>query len=690
MTKFKSVLLSIVIIGIIVASFQISLRVIKEQRNNVVEICADLDSFTDVSYKIGDSIENVSKQLRLAGVNSIAVSETNLAKLEKQGKVLLYDGNAMSYLTGNNTYISLLRMKEYIVNNNLGYQNLSVIMTREENIYKFLKNSLESRYPGLIYSVEEGQYAILIKKPLSNIKAEGLGIMEEDLVMAKTLGFTNIVPRIENYAELTLEQIDEIYDQVKRYKVRTIIFAGSQVLGYDSEDTDFEKIKYIGEKFSQEGQEIITAILEKPAETDLETVQRGINKLAYYSKYINTKVYSIDEAQLAKLSINSMVDQWGRAISQRNVRLIYLRPLNLNYKSENENFIDTLTAVSDINERIEYMGMEKGVAKALGTVKQNNILQLTIVISIICAGVYTFLYFCKQKTWMYILTGIGIITVCAIYLYNPLYERFGDLANKIFSFGAACLFPSIASIYLIEVYNKYSKVKEMKLFELIKNSIVVLLISVFISAIGGLFVGALLSDSKYILKLDTFRGVKLSFIIPLMFFVGAFILKLGIFNDKDGKPLSLWLQTNKLINTNVTVKYVIAVVVVLVGIMIVVLRSGNNLVSSVSSIELMFRNILEKYLVARPRSKELIAFPILMLVTYLANKNNKQFYFLAVVVAMIGIENVVNSFCHIRMPVLVTLLSTTYSLIFGIIVGSIIIIAVYKLIKSNILDILKK
>ena len=57
---------------------------------------------------------------------------------------------------------------------------------------------------------------------------------------------------------------------------------------------------------------------------------------------------------------------------------------------------------------------------------------------------------------------------------------------------------------------------------------------------------------------------------------------------------------------------------------------------------------------------------------------------------MIGIENVVNSFCHLRMPVLVTLLSTTYSLIFGIVVGSIIIIAIYKLIKSNILEMLKK
>lgn len=690
MTKFKRGLLGIVIIGIIVAGFQIALRIAKEQRHNVVEICADLDGFQDLAYKMNDTIDNVAKRLRNAGVNSIAVSEASLTKLENEGRVLLYDGNNMSYLSGNNTYVSLLRMKEYIQNNNLKYSNISVIMTREENIYKFLKKAFEARYPGLVYTVEEGQYAILIELPMNSIKSVGLGIMEEDLVMAKTLGFTNIIPRIENYSTLTIEQVDEIYEQLKKYKIKTIIFAGSQVLGFDNEDKEFEKTQYIGDKFSAQGQEIITAILEKPAETNLETVQRGINKLAYYSKYVNTKVYSIDEAQLAKLSVNDMVEQWGRAISQRNVRLIYLRPLNINYKSKIENFEDTLTAVSDIVERIEYMGMENGTARALGIVQQRSVIQLVIVVSIICSVVVTLLYFVKERKWIYILTGISILIVCVTYLYNPIYERFGDLVNKIFAFISACLFPSISSIYLIEVYDKYSKSKEMKCFEIIKKSIVVMLIAVVIAAIGGLFIGAILSDSKYILKLDTFRGVKLSFILPLVFFVGTFVLKLGIFNDKEGKPLSLWLQSNKLINTTVTVKYVIAVVVIFAALMIVLLRSGNNLVSSVSSIELIFRNLLEKYLVARPRSKELIAFPILMLVTFLANRNNKQYYFLSVLVAMIGIENVVNSFCHLRMPVLVTLLSTTYSLIFGIVVGSIIIIAIYKLMKSDILEMLKK
>jgi len=129
------------------------------------------------------------------------------------------------------------------------------------------------------------------------------------------------------------------------------------------------------------------------------------------------------------------------------------------------------------------------------------------------------------------------------------------------------------------------------------------------------------------------------------------------------------------------VKYGLAAVVLLLAFAIIVMRSGNTLMTTASSFELAFRNFLEKYLVARPRTKELIAFPVLMFVVYLATKKQKEFGFLAMAVAMIGIENVINSFCHIRMPILVTGLSTIYSLIFAVVIGSIGIVVVEKIVK---------
>ena len=51
----------------------------------------------------------------------------------------------------------------------------------------------------------------------------------------------------------------------------------------------------------------------------------------------------------------------------------------------------------------------------------------------------------------------------------------------------------------------------------------------------SLYTGAILSGSKYILKLDTYSGVKLSFLLPLVFFAGAFVLNLGILTDKEAR-----------------------------------------------------------------------------------------------------------------------------------------------------------
>lgn len=689
MKKIKNTLIVITFIGLIFATFQIALRFLSEQRNTVVEIVADYEDFSDIALETGMTKQEMANELISAGVTSIAISEESLADMKEDGKILMYSGVDLKYINVhfNNEYYNVASdVKTYLDNNSIPYSNVTLVMGDNLDTYDFLENSFKTRFKDLTVNFkEENIFCILINRSMDKVKKTGLGLTNDDFEEAKSLGFNNIIPRIENHEGITTDEVDMLYTQLKNYKVRTVIFAGVTVFGQNYQDEDGEMLKYIGEKFSSKDAEIITAIIEKPAETDLETVQRGINKLAKYSKYVNTKVFSTDNVQLQKLTPDGLAEQWGRAISQRNVRVLYVRPLAKAEKTVTENFENTLKAVKDIKARIKHMGMSLGNAKGFGTVKQNRYLQMGMAIGVVSAGFLLLLLIFdgdklkKFKNAIWCLIGISVLGVVFIYCIPYVYDSFGDLFNKLIALLASVVFASIAGVLLIDLTCD----NFLKDASNIKRGIVVLLFSAFIAVIGGVYIGAILSDSKYILKLDTFRGVKISFLLPLLVWGFAYVLKVGLFKDEKGKPLPLFTQCDMLLKTSVTVKYVAIAGVVLLALALIVMRSGNTMTSTAGTFELMFRNFLEKYLVARPRTKELIAFPILFLVPYFAKFKNKEWCFLAMGVSMIGIENIINSFCHIRMPVLITSLSTIYSLIFAIIIGSICVMIIDRVRKTR-------
>lgn len=689
MKKFRNILVGIIILGFLISGIQITKRVIREQRNINVELVADLEDFKNLAIEMNRSIEDVSRDLISSGVTTIAISEETLMDMNNDGRVLLYPAVKLKHVdvNFNNEYKNLaIQINNYIEENKLEYSTNTIVFTDDKGEYDFLVSSFKDRFSNITKEFnDENKFGILINRKEDKVRGVGLGLTDSDFEFAKTLGFNNIIPRIENHEGITYDEVDRLYEQLKKYKVRTIVFAGVTVYGQDYQDKDNEMLKYIGEKFSKEGSEIITAIIEKPVETDLETVQRGINALAKASNYINTKVYSVDAAQLTRLSSSNLVEQWGRAISQRNVRVIYIRPLNLLSKTPTENFNDTIDAVREIRDRVKYMGMKVDSAKGLGDISNNRFMELFMSVGIIASGFLLLILLfdlTKFRKILYVLFILGVIGTVGLYSIPQLYNVLGNLLNKGFAFCASIIFPSISGLYLIEVYNKESKKDNGKLKDIIYRSILTLMISVLISGVGGVFIGALLSGSEYVLKLDVFRGVKLSFILPILVFCFAYVIKCGIYTDEEDRPLNIFIQAKKLFDSSITVKYAFAGLIVVIGLMLVVMRSGNTLISSASSIEITIRNFLEKYLVARPRTKELIAFPVLMFVVFFARFRLKEFGLFSMLVAMIGIENVINSFCHIRMPVVVTTLSSIYSLIFAIIIGSIGVVVVYKVMSK--------
>lgn len=675
----KKILMIIIGISVLVCGYILLNRYKVEERNSYVEIAVDMTDFQDLAGEIGTDFSEVAQNLKNVGATSIAVHEVTLEELKKRGYIAFMPlGDLMmeTYSQGAVTpivsdIVSSYKGKE----NSKEIYNYSVVITQNKDIFDFLNRSLGKRTIITSIPPRDNNYAIIIRQKVKNLAALGLGFYEEDLKYAKSLGFLNLIPRMQTYPGIDEEEIKYKIDQVKRFEVSTIVFAGETVLGYDAdEQSKQEVLKEAAKQFQERG--LIAAIIEKPAEENINKVQRGISVFSKESQYTSTKVFSVDMDKKKNYDPMYIVDQWSRAIAERNTRVVYVRPILNPDNQAQENLSDNLEAISAISQRIKAMGLQRNIVKGLGKTYPQSLLRLIIFAGIISGALLILLSFVNINSYfVYGVLGLGIGGSASIFINDMIYNTIGDLTVKAAALAGAIIFPSLASSYLINVYSKYSRMEHKPGLPVITTkSVLAVITSVGIALIGGLMVASLLAESKYLLKIDIFRGVKLAFVLPMVIFIALYIKKIGVYSDKDDKPISVSLQLKKLLNTSVTVKYVLAGGIVLAALVVLLLRSGNAPAGMSSELERSFRTFLETVLIARPRSKELLAFPILMLLVYASMKRYKTLSFFIMFAGVVGLADIVNTFSHLRMSLELALRSTVYSLSFGLSAGIILIV----------------
>lgn len=690
----KKVLVLLIGVAVLVSGFTLAQRHKAEQRVSNIEIAVDMNEFQDLAGELGVGLETLTHQLISSGATSIAVHEATLEGLNNQGRIAymrLSDLLIGNYSTGVRAPVAEEILRKYadkIDKKEIG--KYSIVITQDRELYDFLYNALNKRAKGNIDKVEtQNSYAIVIKQRIRNLGIMGMGFLQSDLEYAKSLGFLNIIPRMQSFRGIDKEEIDSKIEQVKKYMVSTVIFGGDTVAGYDQElEDDPEMLRYAAESFRDHN--IVTAIIEKPAEVDIERIQRGIKAFSRLSDYMSTKVFSIEikDAKNRFFEPEDIVEQCSRAIAERNTRIIYARPLLNPYKEPDQNFKDTLDAVSQISDRVKYMGLKLGIVKGLGNIFPSVLERLAIFTGIIAGGLLLLLGFVKIKNYLvYGLLGLGLLGLGGIFALDRLYNVFGstigDLTIKAAAFGAAIIFPSLAALYLINTYSRFSRMEEkLGVGDIMVKSILVFAAALAIALVGGIMVASLLAESKYMLKLDIFRGVKLAFITPMLVFVVLYIKRVGFYSDKDNNPLSVSLQLKKLLNTSVTVKYTLVGAAALTALIILLLRSGNAPEGFSLDAERNFRSFLETMFVARPRSKELLAFPILMLMVYFSISRNQVISFFIMLIGTIGLTDIVNTFSHIRMSLEMAVLSSAYSITFGLVAGTVLIV-LWNIIEVN-------
>ena len=192
---------------------------------------------------------------------------------------------------------------------------------------------------------------------------------------------------------------------------------------------------------------------------------------------------------------------------------------------------------------------------------------------------------------------------------------------------------------------------------------------------GAAYLSGALSDVKYFLEFEIFRGIKLTFVLPLILVAIAFLQRFNIL-DEAQKNISAFEQLKAILNLNVTVKYLLAGVFVLLAFVVLIARSGHTSGMPVSGLEIKIRAMLEHMFYARPRSKEIfIGHPaFVMAIAAFLQKFPKSICFVLTIIATIGQSSMVETFAHMRTPIFMSFMRGVDGVLPGALIGAVLVL----------------
>lgn len=502
----------------------------------------------------------------------------------------------------------------------------------------------------------------------SQIMYVSLGLDPEKVSTIQAQGM-EIVPRTICYdGHNDTRYAQAVVAGYERYGITPtyIIAGGKAVIGYD--DGGEFALNYIRDN------DITIGLIETNVQRK-NIMQSGVGDAAIATDYDTVRVFSVWDyiqyryAYYGYTGAEEIENTLYRAIVERNVRVIYFKPIK---QTDNSfAYITDVEVYRDMFEGLDQRLAAHGISMGRASVMDNfQIPSLVMLVLGLGAGVggallpATFLP--MKKRWTLILAGAAGVCVAAAWVVMP--NTFRLLA----SFASAVVFACLAAAFFLSAAKALGRrlPADAKLRTILPRAAAILVIAVLISLAGGMMTAAPLSSTDFMLELGIFRGVKLAQLAPLAFFCLLFVSYYGLF-EKDRETNTLQLRDiTTALKWNIPVwSLVLLAAVALVGYYYLA-RTGHESDVTVSTLEIVMRNDLENLLLARPRTKEfLVCFPSVMLAVYCAARRLPFFTALFGLAGTIGMTSVCNTFMHIRTPLYLGFARTGYAVVLGMVLG---------------------
>lgn len=603
-----------------------------ESRNRSVEITLDYQEVRRLAAASGEPIERVLQRFRDVGVTSVALTEETVADLEDNRRI------------------------EVVPSSRPG---ASFFFIHQGNFQRVLQNlkartHFEMRIPAGLDPRTTQDAGLRVNQPFPLVRGVGVGL---DPAAIETIrqARLDVVGRAANFDGVTPDALAWVLNQFKEDGVRTVIFSRDEVLGYPA----------LVAAAPGATDRITTASALTASGLQYGSVEFGKQKgdaaLVRAAAARTVRVHTVTGEEMASADIPSNVQRFLLAARERNIRLLYVRL----FLREAKPLDDNLQYVRSITRGLRHGGLATGRAHGYASLVPAFWVRALVGVGLAAA----FLLLVDLITGLLVggsvRGAVGSLLVAVAIGSLPMLP-FGSLGIKAAALAAACLFPAIA---LVEQDLLAPALPRRGIWA---PALARFLFASLISGIGVLYILGLLSDRLFLIKADAFVGIKVAQLVPLG--IAALVYGMGLrastaaeWNRRvaDGAR-----RLRSLAEQPVLFWQVAAGLAALAVLALLVMRSGNDPGIGVSDSEMRVRAVLDRLLYARPRFKEfLIGHPLLFAGICLGLRGRRDWAAALVIAGTIGQMSLVNTFCHLHTPLLVSLWRAGLGVVFGLGLG---------------------
>jgi hypothetical protein len=620
-------------------------RAPREAQSRTVGLAVDYDELkriADGSYGIGFS--DMLRKAALSGATSLVVRERILSDWEIAGDILVFSGGQLSFQLEN----KYMKSDGDVTANTAIEPGKTYILTKDPLVYEQIFSLLEAkkRYPTLFeYPDYMGICVTLHSAERANL---GLGFPFSQLEQAAAEGF-QIIPRLRNWEPVSGDSLTE----VMRWVAMIPNLAG---IGFNDQSLPGD----IANPILLDRYRDAIAPLNKPLISFEFYDQTGLPALASKLDDNLLRAHAIPENELQKYAvIEDAMNRYSLAAKERNIKYIYIRFQGLIDPAAS--MLSNMELIEKVREGLLDDGLQVGDPEPISVFKIPLILLYLLGAGVIAAGGWLLALalepFFSEKKWRIpylILMVLGLIAWAIGLIMLPV------LARKLFALAGAIFFPCLG-VALILKYEYPPETKRVK--RLLRAVLQFFEMSAF-TLMGAMIMSALLGEPAFMLKIDGFYGVKLAHIVPLAIL-----------------PVTLWLREKDCydllsgtVKSSVRFWQLGVCFVLIAGVVLYILRTGNDSPDAVFGVERSARQLLDTWLGVRPRTTEfLIGHPLMLVMLYYGYRFNM---FPLLMLGLMGQISLINTYAHIHTPLMISLQRSGHGIWSGMLIGILLIVII--------------